>query len=71
MGSMGAVRTHHDLFAWQEAMTLVELIYRRTAGRNSSKEFVQYLGIASGSLAELDTQLELSVRLGLASPQPE
>jgi four helix bundle protein len=100
MGSMGAVRTHHDLFAWQEAMTLVELIYRRTAafpkeevyglaaqmrrsavsvpsniaegaGRNSPREFVHYLGIASGSLAELDTQLNLSARLGLAGPQPE
>lgn len=99
MGSMGTVRTHHDLFAWQEAMTLVELIYRRTAafpkeevyglaaqmrrsavsvpsniaegaGRNSAREFVQYLGIASGSLAELDTQLELSVRLGLGKPEP-
>ena len=100
MGSMSAVRTHHDLFAWQEAMTLVELIYRQTAvfpkeetyglaaqmrrsavsipsniaegaGRNSAREFVQYLGIASGSLAELDTQLELSVRLGLGKPEPE
>lgn len=100
MGSMGTVRTHHDLFAWREAMTLVELIYRRTAafpkeevyglaaqmrrsavsvpsniaegaGRNSSKEFVQYLGIASGSLAELETQLELAVRLGLGAPESE
>jgi len=34
------------------------------AGRNSSKELVQFLGIASGSLAELDTQLEIASRLG-------
>jgi four helix bundle protein len=97
---MSAVRTHRDLFAWREAMTLVELIYRRTAdfpkeevyglavqmrrsaisvpsniaegaARNSSKEFVQYLGIASGSLAELETQLELASRLGLGSPEHE
>ena len=33
------------------------------AGRNSSKELFQFLGVASGSLAELETQLELAVRL--------
>ena len=34
------------------------------AGRNSSRELLQFLGIACGSVAELDTQLELAVRLG-------
>jgi four helix bundle protein len=34
------------------------------AGRNSSKELFQFLGIASGSLAELDTQFEIASRLG-------
>jgi four helix bundle protein len=34
------------------------------AGRNSSKELVHFLGIASGSRAELDTQLEISMQLG-------
>jgi four helix bundle protein len=34
------------------------------AGRNSSRELLHYLGITCGSLAELDTQLELAVRLG-------
>ena len=33
------------------------------AARNSKKEFVNFLHIASGSLSELDTQLELSKRL--------
>ena len=33
------------------------------AGRNSSRELVQFLGVATGSLAELDTQIELAVRL--------
>ena len=34
------------------------------SGRNSPGELRQFVGIASGSLAELETQLELSVRLG-------
>lgn len=32
--------------------------------RNSNKEFERFLRIAIGSLAELDTQLEISLRLG-------
>src|SRR5688572_32323174 len=85
--------THRDLAAWQEAMKLVEIVYRDTtsfpkeetycltmqikksaisipsniaegAARNTSGELLQFLGIACGSLAELETQLELSVRLG-------
>ena len=34
------------------------------AARNSPKELLQFVGIASGSLAEVETQLELAVRLG-------
>ena len=85
---------HRKLLAWQEAVSLVELIYRETAsfpreeiyglalqirrsaisipaniaegaGRNSSRELAQFLGIASGSRAELDTHLEIAKRLGL------
>jgi four helix bundle protein len=33
------------------------------AGRNNPKEFYQFLGIAKGSLAELETQIEISRRL--------
>jgi four helix bundle protein len=33
------------------------------AARNSSREFLQFLGIATGSLSELETQLELGVML--------
>jgi four helix bundle protein len=34
------------------------------AARNSPAELVQFLSIACGSLAELETQLELAARLG-------
>jgi four helix bundle protein len=33
------------------------------AGRNSTRELIQFLGIASGSLAELETEIELGVVL--------
>jgi four helix bundle protein len=36
--------------------------------RRGTKEFVQFLALASGSLAELETQLLLSVELGYAKP---
>src|SRR6478609_3837699 len=90
---MGATTNHRDLIAWQQAVSLVELIYRDTAGfpkqetfglvaqirrsavsipaniaegagRNSLRELVQFLSIASGSKAELDTHLEIARRLG-------
>jgi four helix bundle protein len=34
------------------------------AARNTTGELVHFLGIACGSIAELETQLELAVRLG-------
>ena len=92
--------THKDLVAWQEAMTLVEVVYRETAdfpqremfcltaqirraavsipsnlaegaARNSSKELLHFAGITCGSVAELETQLELAVRLGYLQPTSE
>ena len=41
------------------------------AGRKSTKEFKRFLSIASGSLSELDTQLELSQVLGYAESTEE
>lgn len=37
------------------------------AARNGSKEFVQFLGVAKGSLSELETQLLISAELGYIS----
>lgn len=39
------------------------------AGRNSNKEFVQFLGIANGSTFELITQLILAKKLKLISEE--
>jgi len=38
------------------------------AGRNGAKEFMNFIGISRGSLAELETQLQLAVMLGFAAP---
>lgn len=38
------------------------------AGRNSAKEFLNFIGISRGSLAELEIQLQLAVVLGFAAP---
>jgi len=41
------------------------------SARNSRKELVQFVGISCGSLAELQTQLELAVRLGYLAADAE
>ncbi|TKB74930.1 MAG: four helix bundle protein [Nitrospira sp.] len=38
------------------------------AGRNGTKEYLQFIGISRGSLAELETQMQLAVMLGFTSP---
>jgi four helix bundle protein len=52
------IRTHRDLDIWKEGIEL------EGAARNSSKEFMQFLYIALGSAAELETQLIISKKLG-------
>jgi len=39
------------------------------AARNTHKEFINFLHIAQGSLAELDTQLEIALRLELTNQE--
>ena len=40
-------------------------------GRNSTRELHQFVGMARGSLAEVDTQLEIARQLGYVQPQLE
>ena len=90
---MTTINSHHDLIAWQEAIRLVEIVYRDTSrfpreetfglktqmrraavsvpsniaegsARKTTGELIQFLGIARGSLAELETQFVLAERLG-------
>ena len=97
---MASTHTHRDLAAWREAISLVRLVYRDTAGfpqdqvfglrlplrrsavsipsniaegagRNATREFAQSLGFACGSLAELDTQVEIAIRPGYLNPDSE
>ena len=37
------------------------------AGRNGAKEYIHFIGISRGSLAELETQMQLSVMLGFTT----
>jgi four helix bundle protein len=37
------------------------------AGRNGAKEYLHFIGISRGSLAELGTQMQLAVMLGLTT----
>jgi four helix bundle protein len=86
------VQDYRQLEVWQEAMNLVTLIYRSTAGfpreeaygltnqlrraavsvpsniaegqgRRSTKEFLNHLSVARGSLLEVQTQVEIGSRL--------
>jgi four helix bundle protein len=63
-----------DSFPKEERYSLTDQIRRAAwsvpsniaegAGRQTKKEFINYLHMAQGSLSELDTQLDLAKRLG-------
>ena len=54
----------------QRAAVSVPANIAEGAARNGAKEFIHFLGIASGSLSELDTLLELAHKLGYMN-QPD
>ncbi|HYH06968.1 MAG TPA: four helix bundle protein [Thermoanaerobaculia bacterium] len=66
-------------FPRQQRWVLVEQMQRAAVsvpsniaegrGRNSQRELRHFLGIARGSLYELDTQLEIALRIGLLTPE--
>lgn len=99
MGGEGSrIEDYRGLRVWQDAMTLVEVIYgltqrfppeerfglchqiRRAAvsvpscvaegnARGSTRDYLRFIHMAMGSLAELETQLEIGRRLGFAAQE--
>ncbi len=51
----------------KRAVTSISLNIAEGAGRNYTKEFIQFLGIVNGSIAETDTLLELALQLNFLS----
>jgi four helix bundle protein len=53
-----SVNSYKDLIIWQRSMDMVE-----GYGRQSTGSYSQFLSVARGSLFELETQVEICIRL--------
>ena len=81
MNLVEAVYRDTECFPPKEAFGLTSQIRRAAvsipsnlaegAARNSRKELVYFVGICCGSLAELQTQLQLAVRLGYLAAEAQ
>jgi four helix bundle protein len=94
------ILSYRDLNVWQNAMNLVEDVYKITANflkeekyglisqirrcsvsipsnisegfmRKSTKEYIQFIYISLGSLGELDTHMEIALRLKFMETQKD
>ncbi len=66
-GSFPKEEQYGMVLQMRRAATSIASNIAEGAARQSSKEFVQYLHVALGSTSEVDTQLEISIRVNLAA----
>jgi four helix bundle protein len=64
---------HHEVYALRSQMRRAAISVPSNiaegAARKSTAELIQFLHVASGSLAELDAQLEIAKRLGYGNTE--
>jgi four helix bundle protein len=67
---MTAQYSYHKLIVYQKAKELVIFVYKVEGYiKSSTKEFIRFMNISLGSLAELDFHIDLSFDLGYLNQQ--
>lgn len=67
LGVFSRMNTHRKLRAWQLCRELAVEVYAATGGYGR-REFAHALSIALGSLAEVDTLLQIALDIGVLKP---